>query len=412
MSSRQKLQGYEFYQKVLGSPNYILAPMVDQSEYAWRILSRRYGAQVCYTPMIHAKMFCDESNKQYRTDVWSTGKYDRPLIAQFCANDPEILFKAALKVQDQCDAVDLNLGCPQHIARRGHYGSFLQDEWNLIFNLINILHKNLSIPVTAKIRVFPEVEKTIQYAKMIESAGAQLLTVHGRVREQKGHKTGLADWEQIRKVKLSSNLLQFYLITLYNEIYSFNIWLSTLGELIKFLVISREALKIPVISNGNILYFEDIQRCLDATGVDGVMSAEGNLYNPAIFAGINPPVWQMAKEYLEICQTVPTKISYIRGHLFKIYRPALPYHTDIREQLAKVNTLEEMFALSEELRERLTKTAEESNKVSEIRKDENGFKMFPYWICQPNIRTASGNSKKEKEETIESDIISVTLQRE
>ncbi|CAB4478021.1 unnamed protein product [Rhizophagus irregularis] len=374
MSSRQKLQGYEFYQKVLGSPNYILAPMVDQSEYAWRILSRRYGAQVCYTPMIHAKMFCDESNKQYRTDVWSTGKYDRPLIAQFCANDPEILFKAALKVQDQCDAVDLNLGCPQHIARRGHYGSFLQDEWNLIFNLINILHKNLSIPVTAKIRVFPEVEKTIQYAKMIESAGAQLLTVHGRVREQKGHKTGLADWEQIRKVK--------------------------------------EALKIPVISNGNILYFEDIQRCLDATGVDGVMSAEGNLYNPAIFAGINPPVWQMAKEYLEICQTVPTKISYIRGHLFKIYRPALPYHTDIREQLAKVNTLEEMFALSEELRERLTKTAEESNKVSEIRKDENGFKMFPYWICQPNIRTASGNSKKEKEETIESDIISVTLQRE
>ncbi|POG71772.1 putative tRNA-dihydrouridine synthase [Rhizophagus irregularis DAOM 181602=DAOM 197198] len=382
MSSRQKLQGYEFYQKVLGSPNYILAPMVDQSEYAWRILSRRYGAQVCYTPMIHAKMFCDESNKQYRTDVWSTGKYDRPLIAQFCANDPEILFKAALKVQDQCDAVDLNLGCPQHIARRGHYGSFLQDEWNLIFNLINILHKNLSIPVTAKIRVFPEVEKTIQYAKMIESAGAQLLTVHGRVREQKGHKTGLADWEQIRKVKQ------------------------------KFLVISREALKIPVISNGNILYFEDIQRCLDATGVDGVMSAEGNLYNPAIFAGINPPVWQMAKEYLEICQTVPTKISYIRGHLFKIYRPALPYHTDIREQLAKVNTLEEMFALSEELRERLTKTAEESNKVSEIRKDENGFKMFPYWICQPNIRTASGNSKKEKEETIESDIISVTLQRE
>jgi len=94
-------------------------------------------------------------------------------------------------------------------------------------------------------------------------------------------------------------------------------------------VIFREALKIPVISNGNILYFEDIQRCLDATGADGVMSAEGNLYNPAIFAGINPPVWQMAKEYLEICQTVPTKIAYIRGHLFKIYRPALPFHTDL-----------------------------------------------------------------------------------
>ncbi|RIA95436.1 hypothetical protein C1645_816665 [Glomus cerebriforme] len=399
-SSCQKLQGYEFYQKVLGGAKLVLAPMVDQSEYAWRILSRRYGAQVCYTPMIHAKMFCDEGNKQYRTDVWSTGKYDRPLIVQFCANDPEVLLKAALKVQDQCDAVDLNLGCPQHIARRGHYGSFLQDEWNLIYKLINTLHENLSIPVTAKIRIFPEVEKTIKYAKMIESAGAQLLTVHGRVREQKGHKTGLADWTQIRKVKYIG-LESIAVLFIYYSLHLTDMQMKLI-----------QALKIPVISNGNILYFEDIQRCLDVTGADGVMSAEGNLYNPAIFANMYPPVWQMAKEYLEICRTVPTKIAYIRGHLFKIYQPALPFHIDLREQLAKVNTFEEIFALSEELRERLMKTAAESGKDTEIRKDENGFKIFPHWICQPNIRTENGSSKKEKKEVIESNNLSDTLQRE
>ena len=89
------------------------------------------------------------------------------------------------------------------------------------------------------------------------------------------------------------------------------------------------------------------------TSVDGVMTAEGNLYNPAIFANINPPIWQMAEEYLEICQHTPTRIPYIRGHLFKIFRPALSIHTDIRDSLAKVNKLEEFVELTKEMKRRL-----------------------------------------------------------
>ena len=67
------------------------------------------------------------------------------------------------------------------------------DDWDLVFRLINTLHLNLKVPVTAKFRVYDSVEKSIAYARMIQRAGAQIVTVQGRTREMKGHKTGLAD---------------------------------------------------------------------------------------------------------------------------------------------------------------------------------------------------------------------------
>ncbi|KAJ1673618.1 tRNA dihydrouridine synthase, partial [Spiromyces aspiralis] len=149
----------------------------------------------------------------------------------------------------------------------------------------------------------------------------------------------------------------------------------------------KEAVRVPVFANGNILYFEDVQRCIDATGVDGVMSAETNLYNPALFSGKVLPVWQLADEYLEICREVPTKINYIRAHLFKLYRQCLPQHTDIREQLAKARDLAEMSELAQTLKQRL----EEQAKITEydpsrIVVDEYGYRVYPPYICQPAIR--------------------------
>ncbi|THG97976.1 hypothetical protein EW026_g4138 [Hermanssonia centrifuga] len=330
--------------------------------------------------------------KPYRDKNFNIGKGeeggpgDRPLIVQFCANNPETLLAAAKIVEPHCDAVDINLGCPQEIARKGHYGSFLQDEWEVIYNLIHILHKNLSIPVTAKFRVFSTVEKTVEYAKMLESAGAQILTCHGRTREQRGQMAGLADWEKIRAVK--------------------------------------EAVAVPVIANGNVLFHTDIETCLAATGADAVMSAEGNLYNPAIFCpssiastsstpisapstwmmpfdtGLHVPHTTLALEYLSIVKSLatPTSPSAVKGHLFKLMRPALGREKDLREKMGKVKVVkgketegwEKYEEVVLELQERMLRdaTAAESCTADELVTIDpsTGLKILPHWLAQPYFR--------------------------
>ncbi|CAI9632654.1 trna-dihydrouridine synthase c [Alternaria burnsii] len=288
--NRRKLHGRAFYESI-GSPKLVLAPMVEQSEFAWRLLSRSFLPEsqqknlLAYTPMFHSKMFGEKSN--YRdahfqplkstipspTDYYHLSQlpdsdrhldgnpaFDRPLTVQFCSNDPEDFLRAAKHVAPFCDAVDLNLGCPQGIAKRGKYGAFLQEDWDLISRMIRKLHEELEIPVTAKMRVLETPEKTLAYAKTLLDAGASIITVHGRRREQKGHNTGLADWKMIRHLR--ENL-------------------------------PKETV---IFANGNILQHEDIATCLEATGADGVMSAEGNLYDPTIFAA-PPPSGQEGREY-------------------------------------------------------------------------------------------------------------------
>jgi tRNA-dihydrouridine synthase 1 len=203
--------------------------MVDQSELAFRQLGRKYGCDLCYTPMLHSKIFSE--TPKYRRENFQTDETDRPLVVQFCANNPDTLLRAATLVAGHCDAVDVNFGCPQDIARRGRYGAFLMDDPDRVHDLILTLKESLPVPVWAKFRIFPDLADTLRFARMVEAAGASAVAVHGRTRQQRGNDPGPADWEAIAAVKA--------------------------------------ALRIPVIANGNVRTYEDARACLDVTGWAG-----------------------------------------------------------------------------------------------------------------------------------------------
>lgn len=227
--------------------------------------------------------------------------------------------------------------------------------------VVSTLHENLSVPVTAKFRIFPDLDKTIAYARMMEAAGAQILTCHGRTREMKGQNTGLADWEYIREVK--------------------------------------KAVRVPVFANGNILYREDVDRCMEVTGCDGVMTAEGNLSNPAIFMPpdhpyAHPPITLLAHRYLDIVEALetPTAGSAIKAHLFRLLKPVLDTDEELRVQIATCRWSEGMHGFREIIRdiERRCVPVREAVGGADWKPPaidpKTGYRSLPMFAAQPQIR--------------------------
>lgn len=277
------------YWESIGNPTYVASPMVDASELCFRQLIRRYGAQLCYTPMLHAKTFL--SDPTYRRQRFDADRSEGPVVAQFAGDCCKTLTEAALLVQENVHAVDLNLGCPQPIARKGHYGSALLREADLIVNILQAWKQSLDVPFSCKIRLLDDggldvsqrgLQGTLRLVDQIQAAGVSALVVHGRNRLMTGKKTGSADWNAIAAIK------------------------------------HRTGLSLPIIANGNIQHFDDIAQCLAATGADAVMSAEALLENPALFCNFKnnqtdhtrprptkANEFLLAKEYLDIVALSP-----------------------------------------------------------------------------------------------------------
>ena len=185
--------------KALPPHQLILAPMVGGSELAFRLLARRHGAHLCYTPMIRCEEFSKPGAGVHLLEQHAD---DAPLVAHFSGNDPKQLLHVAHKAERVSGvvAIDLNLGCPQRSAHSGHFGAFLCDpvDRKLLLEIVATLSRGLRVPFFCKIRLLDDFDDTLAFVRQLQAAGCALLTVHGRYRGSPMHRRdGAAHLDQV-----------------------------------------------------------------------------------------------------------------------------------------------------------------------------------------------------------------------
>jgi tRNA-dihydrouridine synthase B len=253
----------------------ILAPMDGYSSQPYRVFSRRLGSAASYSEFIGAI----EVTQGYPKLEEKLGfvEEERPFAFQIFDNNPERILRAAelLRLRNP-DFIDINLGCSaKQVSARGAGAGLLKDP-EMITRILELLVRNLDIPITAKIRLGWD-EHSLNYlevSRRIEQAGCCALAVHARTKAQ-GYK-GSADWNAIKEIKRN--------------------------------------ISIPVIGNGDVKTVADISRMLEQTSCDAVMIGRAALSNPWIFSGIN-------RDELQEQKFLPDLISLI-DLMQRYYNPA------------------------------------------------------------------------------------------
>ncbi|MBF2067377.1 MAG: tRNA dihydrouridine synthase DusB [Calothrix sp. C42_A2020_038] len=305
------------------------SPLSGVTDLVFRRLVRRYAPEsMLYTEMVHA------SRLQHLKEIpiiMEIDQNERPISIQLFDCRPHFLAEAAQKaVAEGADTVDINMGCPVNKITRKGGGSSLLRQPEIAEEIIREIVKVVDVPVTVKTRIgWDDAEITIlDFAKRMQDAGAQMITVHGRTRAQ-GY-TGSARWEWIGKVK--------------------------------------QALDIPVIANGDIFSVESAVRCLEQTGADGVMCSRGTLGYPFLVGEIDyflktgeilaPPTpiqrLECAREHLEALYQYKGQrgIYQARKHM-AWYAKGFVGASDLRGELNKIDTVDQGIELLNKTIEKL-----------------------------------------------------------
>jgi tRNA-dihydrouridine synthase 1 len=284
--------------------------------------------------MIHCK--CFQEKEVYRTKffdlVKGTPPQDRPLIAQLCGSDLQLVLKTAKQLEPFVDGIDLNCGCPQSIAKRGNYGAFLLEQPHVLLPLVQSLVTAVHLPISVKVRILPTgIHDSLQLYQQLVHAGISLLSIHGRNRWQKGPLTGQADWSIIQKAV-------------------------------------KAFPTIPILANGSMSNLQEIRACLEYTKCDGVMCSEALLEYPPIYLEsissfssslqerIGPGRLQICQEYLQLAQQYPPNvggqgsgIKCLKAHVHRFLHKDLQIYTEIRNGVCASTTLEDLMRVVQEL---------------------------------------------------------------
>lgn len=224
---------------------FVLAPLAGVTDSAFRRVCFQQGAALAFTEMVSAKgLYYRNANTE---ELLKIREDEGPVGIQLFGSEPLMLQFAAEKLRDRPNVcIDLNMGCPVPKVVKNGEGSALLRNPALAEELVRAAVKAAGKPVTVKMRIgFDEAHPVdpVAFALRMQEAGASLVTVHGRTREQ--YYSGKADWSAIRRIK--------------------------------------EALDIPVAGNGDIFSAQDALRMLEETGCDLAVIARGALGNPWIF---------------------------------------------------------------------------------------------------------------------------------
>lgn len=221
--------------------NIFLAPMAGITDKSFRKIVKKYSNPgLVYTEMVSSRAICYDDQKTWNLINQENEK--RPVAVQIFGSEPDIMAKAAKKIEDKADIIDINMGCPAPKVVKNGDGSKLLLNLDLAEEIVSKVVEAVKKPVTVKLRKGWDDENNVavEMAKRIERAGAKLITIHGRTR--KDFYSGHVDLDTIKQVKYS--------------------------------------VSIPVIGNGDVKIAQDAIKMFEYTSVDGIMIGRASLGAP------------------------------------------------------------------------------------------------------------------------------------